>query len=242
MFSKKLRIIGLAGSLLAAVCTAALAADNYYLVPSQSTATGATKFRSVDTGTNGQMPLHGIGDATGTQYSDGNGLPVRVMSQPAGSPTSANQVTGNTSLSALVQANGGPSDSAWDGSATSASQISILKSIRLWLASVLSVDTVQRSVSADRGGVLATANTAVTLVNANTSRRGLAIQNRNPPSSTYNAATSVFMNCTTTATQDFHSLEIVAGAFYDTPPHHVGTGACSFVSATANTPVYVREF
>ena len=50
------------------------------------------------------------------------------------------------------------------------------------------------------------------------------------------------MSCQTTATQDYDSLEIWAGALYKTPGHHTGTGACSFVSGTAATPVYVREF
>lgn len=105
------------------------------------------------------------------------------------------------------------------------------------------VETVQRSTSADRSGTLATAGTAQTLVPANTARRGLAIQNKNAPGSAYSQATSIFMNClTTAAVGSVSSLEIPAGALYETPSHHVGTGACSFVSGTSNTPVYVREF
>jgi hypothetical protein len=103
-------------------------------------------------------------------------------------------------------------------------------------------DTVVKTTSVDRGAVLTTAGTAQTLVPANPNRRGLAIQNRNAPGSAYSAATSVFYSCQATATQDFHSLEVPAGALYETPTHHVGTGACSFVSGTAATPVYVREF
>jgi hypothetical protein len=95
----------------------------------------------------------------------------------------------------------------------------------------------------DRSGTLTTANTAQTLVPANTARRGLAIQNHAAPTSAYSQATSVFMNCQGTATVGgVSSLEIPAGALYETPSHHVGTGACSFVSGTAATPVYVREF
>lgn len=103
-------------------------------------------------------------------------------------------------------------------------------------------DTIVRTTSVNRGGTLTTANTAVTLVPSNANRRGLAIQNRNAPGSSYNATTSVFMSCLATATADFNSLEIPAGALYETPAHHSGTGACSFISATASTPVYVREF
>lgn len=104
------------------------------------------------------------------------------------------------------------------------------------------VDTVVRGIAVDRGGTLTTASTAVTLIPANPSRRGVIIQNRNAPGSSYNAANSIFYNCQATATGTFHDLEVPAGAEYETPVHHVGTGACSFISATASTGVYLREF
>lgn len=104
-------------------------------------------------------------------------------------------------------------------------------------------DAVINSTATDRSGTLTTAGTAQTLVPQNTARRGLAIQNKNAPGSSYSQSTSVFMNCQTTATVGgVGSLEIPAGALYETPGHHVGTGACSFISGTASTPVYIREF
>jgi hypothetical protein len=104
-------------------------------------------------------------------------------------------------------------------------------------------DSVINSTAADRSGTLTTASTAQTLVPANTARRGLAVQNKNAPGSAYSQTTSVFMNCQATATvAGVSSLEIPAGALYETPSQHVGTGACSFISATASTPVYIREY
>lgn len=190
----------------------------------------------------GQTVVLGTGSAVtvsnlpATQAVSAASLPL-----PTGAATAAGQTTGNSSLATMAAAGGGLTDTAWDGAAASASHTAILKAIVARLASPLAVDTVVRSTSADRGGVLTTANTAVTLVPANANRRGLAIQNRNAPGA-YSSATSVFVNCLSTATADYRSLEVPAGALYETPVHHTGTGACSLISGTANTPVYIREF
>lgn len=154
---------------------------------------------------------------------------------PTGAATAAAQTAGNAAL-------GAPSDAAWDGSAANASHTSLLKALWTKLSGLLTVDTVVRSTAVDRGAVLSAANVAQTLIPVNSARRGIAVQNRNPPGASYDATLSVFYTCQGTATADFHSLEVPAGALYETPAHHVGTGACSFMSPTASTPVYLREF
>lgn len=98
----------------------------------------------------------------------------------------------------------------------------------------LPVDTVIRLTAADRGAIVTTAGTAQQLMAANASRRGFAIQNQ--------STGACYINGQASATQDYRSLLIPAGGFYDTPPTHVGTGAISIVCAVANAPVYAREW
>lgn len=191
--------------------------------------TGNTSLASID----GKLPAL----VTGRTPVDGSGVtqPVSIATLPlgTGASTAALQTTGNTSLASI------DTKMPAKGAATAANSQPVTIATD---QTAVPVETVLKSTSADRGGTLTTAATAVTLVPANTARRGLAVQNRNCPGASYNVATSVFMSCLGTATQDFHSLEIPAGALYETPSHHAGSGACSFISGTAGTQVYIREF
>lgn len=69
---------------------------------------------------------------------------------------------------------------------------------------------------------------------ANTSRRGITVQNQ--------SSADLYMSCTATATADYHAMRIPAGAFYESPPTHVGTAACSMLGALVGQAFYAREF
>ena len=96
-----------------------------------------------------------------------------------------------------------------------------------------SVDTVTRSAAVDRGLVAGT--TALTLMPANLARRGFVVQNQS-------ASATCYISGQATATVDYHSLLIAAGAYYETSPTHVGSGAVSIICTAANVPIYSREF
>lgn len=100
-------------------------------------------------------------------------------------------------------------------------------------ANPLTVDTVAKSTATDRGASVGT--TAVTLMASNTSRRGFAVQVQSTTASCY-------INGQATATADYHSLQIAAGALYVTESTHVGTGAISIICTGAATSVYSREY
>jgi len=97
----------------------------------------------------------------------------------------------------------------------------------------LYVDTVVLTTSTDRGGTFGTS--AATLMAANASRRGFAIQNQS-------ASSDCYISGQGTATADYHSLKIAAGTYYETPSTHVGTTAVSVICTGASTPLYVREW
>lgn len=97
----------------------------------------------------------------------------------------------------------------------------------------LPTDGLVRAASADRGVVIGT--TSVQLMPANLGRRGLVIQNQS-------TTATVYISGLAGATADYHSLMIPPGGYYETPAHHVGTGAISAVATAAGTPVYAREF
>lgn len=95
-------------------------------------------------------------------------------------------------------------------------------------------DTVVRSTSTDRGGTVTAGGTAQQFMAANTARRGFVVQNQ--------STGDLYVNCLTAAAANQTSLKIPAGALYDTPPHHAGTGACSIFGATTGQAFYAREF
>jgi hypothetical protein len=96
------------------------------------------------------------------------------------------------------------------------------------------VDTVVKGTGTDRGALVTTAGTAQTLIAANTARRGFSLQNQ--------SSGICYINGASGATQDYHSLLIKAGDYYETKDSHVGTGAISIVCAVANASVYSREW
>lgn len=100
-------------------------------------------------------------------------------------------------------------------------------------AAPLPIDTIVRASSVDRGALVST--TAVTLMPANSLRRGYVIQNQS-------ASASCYINGLTTASTDWHSLLIPPGGYYETPSTHVGGGVVSVICTGASTPVFVREW
>lgn len=102
------------------------------------------------------------------------------------------------------------------------------------ITSPLDVNTVIRATPTDRGLVVTTAGTAQQMMPANTSRRGYVIQNQ--------SSGACYISTIATATQDFHSLLIAAGVYYETPPTHVAMGAVWIICAVSSASVYAREF
>lgn len=112
--------------------------------------------------------------------------------------------------------------------------IALLKRIRTLLGGLLTVDTVVKLTSTSRSGTIAAGGTAQQLAAANSSRRGIAIQNQ--------STGDLWINGTGTAAADQTSLRIPAGALYESPSHHVGVGAISIIGATTGQAFWAREF
>ncbi|MEE7463431.1 hypothetical protein MFUR16E_20410 [Methylobacterium fujisawaense] len=98
----------------------------------------------------------------------------------------------------------------------------------------LPADTVVPAVATARSGTIAAGGTAQQLMAANASRRGFVVQNQ--------SSGDLWVNGTSTATADQNSLRIRPDAYYETPAHHVGTGAVSILGATTGQAFYAREF
>jgi len=101
-------------------------------------------------------------------------------------------------------------------------------------AASIKTDTVVQASAADRGLSVTTAGSAQQLMAANSARRGFTVQNQ--------SSGDCYINGQTTATQDFHSLIIASGAYYETPSTHVSTGAISIVCAVSSASIYAREW
>jgi hypothetical protein len=203
-------------------------------VPGVATATNQSAANTSLASIDGKVaPLVG-----GRAPVDGSGvtqpISAATLPLPSGASTLSAQTTGNTSLASIAASSGAPSDAVWDGAAASASQPSLLKSIWTKLSGLLTVDTVVRSTSADRGGTITAGGTAQQFMAANTSRRGYVIQNQ--------STGDLYVNCLATAAANQTSLKVPAGALYSTDPHHSGTGACSIYGATTAQAFYAREF
>ena len=99
-------------------------------------------------------------------------------------------------------------------------------------AQIGTVNTVVQGTATDIGATMV-ANTATTIAAINTSRRGFAIQNQ--------TAGNCYLSGTATATADYHSLVIAAGAYYESKDSHVGTGALSVICASAGG-LYGRQW
>lgn len=95
-------------------------------------------------------------------------------------------------------------------------------------------DTVIKATSTSRSGTITTGGAAQQFAAANASRRGFVIQNQ--------SSGDLYINSLSAATLDQNSLKIPAGSYYETPVHHVGTGALSIIGATTGQQFYSREF
>ena len=167
-------------------------------------------------------------------------------------------------LKALSDANGTSADPLYNGSNT-ATQIALLKAAVANLATIVGqaaptyastatvpagtslprmvldpgpspqpVDTVIKGGGTDTGGIITTASTAQTFMVANATRRAWSVQNQ--------STGDLYVNCSSTATLDYHSLKVPAGALYESSTTHVGTGACSIIRATTGQAFYARQF
>jgi hypothetical protein len=98
----------------------------------------------------------------------------------------------------------------------------------------LTVDSVFKTTSTDRGSTITAGGTAQQLMAANSARRGFVIQNQ--------SLDDLYVNSLGVAAANQTSLRIAPGQLYETPVHHVGTGAISIFGATTGQAFYGREF
>lgn len=143
---------------------------------------------------------------------------------PTGAATATNQTTANTSLAAI--------QTSLTTSATSAKQDALLAAVGNPVQANTALSNVIQAVATDFGAVVGTV--ALPLMPANAARKGWSIQNQSTTASCY-------VNGTTTATPDYHSLLIGPGGYYE-PDHHVGTGVLSIICTAAATSVYARSW
>jgi hypothetical protein len=206
--------------------------------------------RPVLTTTDGRLQVDSNGGAGGTTPTGTAGTPNSSVVSVQGVSGGTAVPVSNTSLTTIATNTTGISTSALQTSmntkldtihtdmiAPTPAGTNVIGSVSINQATPGStnlVDTVTKSVATDRGAVVTTAATAQQLMASNTARRGFAIQNQ--------SAGACYISGTATATQDFHSLRIDAGAFYETPPTHTGTGAVSIICAVASASVYAREW
>lgn len=95
-------------------------------------------------------------------------------------------------------------------------------------------DTVGKSTLTDASVTISTGGTAQTAAAANTGRRYLFIQN--PAGS----GGTLWFSTNATAVAASPSIELVAGASYENPPHYCPTGAVSVIHPTTNAKITVR--
>lgn len=69
---------------------------------------------------------------------------------------------------------------------------------------------------------------------ANAGRRGFAVQNQ--------SGGNLWLSGSGTATADQNSLLLAPGDYFESAPHHTGTGALSIIGTAAGQPFYAREF
>ena len=226
----KLRSLALAGA-MALACALPAAAQTSATLPvkdnsgtvrqiaGQQDAASAFHYRDIMEG----LTSSGTPDPL---LTDGSGHVLTVLfGQPA------------TNLSNLAAANGSPTDPASVATnATAASEIALLKGLVLTLNAPAQaggkIDTVIVGTAADRGGLFGT--TAATLMAANASRRGFAVQ--------VQSGGPCYLNGTASATADYHGLQITTGSLYETKDSHTGQGAVSIICSAANAAVYSREW
>lgn len=87
---------------------------------------------------------------------------------------------------------------------------------------------------ADRGGSITTGGSAQQLAPVNLTRRGFSFQNQ--------SASDLRISFLNAATLDYHSLLVIAGAYFETTILFCGTGAISVIGATTGQTFYARDF
>ncbi|QCB41035.1 hypothetical protein E5673_01335 [Sphingomonas sp. PAMC26645] len=153
-------------------------------------------------------------------------ISAAMLPLPAGAATSARQDNILSALGSPFQAGGVVGNSAFgaklqDGAGAAFGTV----------ANPVVVDSLYRGPAVDRGAIVGTS--ATILIAANANRRGFSIQPQ--------SGASCYINGTTAATADYHSLLIAGGQLYETPDNYSGTGAISIICTSSSTPVYARE-
>jgi hypothetical protein len=171
--------------------------------------------------------------STAVQPVSASALPL-----PAGAATATGVAAVVTALGGTLQVSGPLTQAQLTSAALATSALQTagntsLTAIQTAVAGTLKVDTVVQATSVNRGATVGT--TASNLMAANASRRGFSIQNQH-------ASANIYISGVGTATADYNCFMIPAGGYYETPPHHAGTGAVSIISSAASTPVYSREW
>lgn len=225
--------------------------------------TGNTVLASIDTHLQARLPLDTNGnlkqvlyDATGAAVSYGGTTSVQGVAGGVAVPadtvvraTAANRggLTTVKAVSATVAA-GGSGYAVGDtitnaagiftvGAVGSGAVTAVTATTPAGLTATPSNPLAQTATSGGGSGATlspAYAAAAVQFAAANTGRRGFAIQNQ--------SSGSLWLSGAGTATADQNSLMLAAGDYFESSPHHSGTGALSIIGTTAGQPFYAREF
>lgn len=195
----------------------------------------ANKYAGQDVSLRSAVTGQTIGDdpsrplyVTGGGGGGGGSVPTGTAGSPTPSVVSVQGVAGGTSVPVS-----NASLASIDAKLPAIGPKAASGSLSIAPATDASFDTVIRSTATDRGASVGT--TSVQLMPANSARRGFSIQ-------VQSASASCYISGLATATADFHSLQIAANAYYETPGTHVATGAVNIICTAAATPVYAREW
>lgn len=101
--------------------------------------------------------------------------------------------------------------------------------------SIAATATNATGVAANSTPVTATSVGPQVIMAANANRRGTSFANQN-------ASANVWFNAVGAATADYHSLKLIAGAYYESPDHHSGTGTVAAITDTVGASIFAREF
>ena len=223
--------------------------------------TGNTALASIDTHLQARLPLDTNGnlkqvlyDATGAAVSYGGTTAVQGVVGGVAVPadtvvrsTAANR-GGLTTVKAATVSAGGSGYAVGDtitnaagvftvSTVSSGAVTAVAATTPAPLTSTPSSPLAQTATSGGGSGATLSptyAAAAVQFAGANTGRRGFSIQNQ--------SGGSLWLSGTGTATADQNSLLLAAGDYFESSPHHSGTGALSIIGTGAGQPFYAREF
>lgn len=225
--------------------------------------TGNTALASIDTHLQARLPLDTNGnlkqvlyDSTGAAVSYGGTTPIQGVAGGVAVPadtvvraTAANRGGLSTIKAASATVSAGGSGYAVGDTITNPAGVFTVNTVSSGAVTAVTAtgpaaltatpSSPLAQTATSGGGTGATLSPAYVpaafqFAAANASRRGFSIQNQ--------SSGSLWLTGTGMATADQNSLLLAAGDYFESSPHHSGTGALSIIGATAGQPFYAREF